>query len=447
MINILCLVLLNTVYFTCNTFPKHIVEISSPLSALAVVFNLIFYMISALFLIVAVNKNKNFFSGDVFPQGEKFLRKIQFKKILLICAVQVLFDIIVFVLSMPLNDAALYIYDVATVLSWIVIYSICATKEQNILRRNKGFIVAIVLVAVTALSFYGNYEILKELSLAMDRYQFGSAQLQGTIDNLDFMFSVKSFVLDTVVGLTLIVSHSLFNRTDKVKEELRASKQIIRSLTLIVLALLAIGAKTLIFPYSCIKGIDTRSSKTKSFSPSDSFAADTETTVITRVGDGFQAQKVFQKTNNKIFYNGIFVLEYVSNDAVSANSYSTNGNEIIIEGPFEKMTAGDVEFSLYKNEVICFLQNGKPTAVYFGNASDNYYAELEDIYKYLAENNNWNFFEMGAEYLLKCDAGFIRPYLERFSSGEFNDEEIRSLGEMCINASYIQEVARELSGR
>lgn len=438
--NVLSLLLLNILFFICNIFPKHILEINSPQSVLSVIFNLLFYLIFAWLLIVSINKNKNFFSTDIFTPFEKFSRKIELKKILLVCATQICIDIISLLLNTALNENILYAKDCFAIISWVAFYNICATKENNIFRNKKSIAAVIVFAVLLVLTTYANYHILEEYSFIAEKYYIDSSRAKEAINNLDFLFAVKNFLLDSFSGITLLVLHRVFNKINS-EEQYKAVKQIIRSFCLICIALIMIGIKYLICPYFCINSIDTRISDAQNYSSKNILSATTKTTTVERIDSTLSGKIFFQKTKNKIFYKGNLIFEYSSNDAIDAHSFEKNGNQITINDCFEKMVYNDVEFYLYKNEVIVFFNNDVPTAVYNGNIRDNN-ESLTAIYRSLIENNNWDFFEQGAEYLLNYDENFIKPYLERFSSGKFSEEEIVSLKELYINAEYIQNVSK-----
>ena len=133
MVNVLTLLLLNIVFFVCNIYPKHIIEINNPVS---IAFNLIYYILFALFLIISINKNKNIFSEYIFFSLEKNRWKPILIRILLICGIKISFDIIILFLPLVLNENTVYLSDIFTVLLWIAFYGICASKEENVFRKS-----------------------------------------------------------------------------------------------------------------------------------------------------------------------------------------------------------------------------------------------------------------------------------------------------------------------
>lgn len=427
----------------CNYYPKHIVEISSPLSIFCIIFNVLFYLLFALFLIVSITKNQNLFSKNKFSLFEKFSQKYELKKIFLVCTIQIVFDLILLSLNMAFDENILYVSDLVTIAVWVLMYSVCTQKENSVLFKKPSRWIIASFVVFMIITSYGNYKILEEYSLHISKYNALAVSSEGTISNLNFLFEIKNFLLDTVVGLVLVISHNLCNKVDEVQEKKKRTTYTIRIVVMIVLSLVLISLKSLILPCSCVKEINCRESNTQN-GITEQFYASTKTITISRVDYNFKKKNSFQKTNNKIFYNGTLLYEYASNDSIQANSYKKDGNQIIIEDCFEKNDNFDIELYLYKNEVICFLDNELPLVIHKDDVPKEYNKNLVNIYKELVLNGKWEFFEQAAKYLLEYDEDFINPYLIRVSNGTFDDYEIETLKQSKISSEYIQKTASEL---
>ncbi len=426
--NILTLILLNIAFFICNIYPKHILELNSPRSIFAVLINLLYYAVFALFLLQAFRKGKDLFGENLFSPFKKGNRKTELTRILLILAVQIVLDFIILCLKPVLNEYVFYAIDLLTVAAWVIFYFICATKETNIFRRRRAYLPVLILVLFFAGAAYGNYRLWAEFFSVTDQYYALSTEVLQTAQNTDFLFELKNFFLDTVCGSFLLGAHYILNRSERGK---RASigVQLIRGLVLILGVWLAVATKYWVFPYSNIYTTEGNTSEHRNYEASDNpFDAITATYTYTRIGEGV-AKPVYKSTNSKIYYQGSVLLEY------GAINHNCN---------FETKTAGDVTFFLYGKEAICFILDKKPILIHAKEKPGPESDAMTAIYKGLVEENNWTFFEQGAKYLLEHDREFIEPYLERFSSGEFKEEELETLEEMFIKGSYIQYVSREL---
>ena len=439
MINILCLFLLNTMYFVCNLYPKHIVEVNSPFS---VVINLLFYILLSVLLVISISKNKNVFSKHIFSPLEKFSQKVEIKKIVLIIAIKIAFDIILLLLNSILKSNVLYAYDFATVLIWVILYNVCAGKENNLFLKKKGSFVIAALLGLLSLSTIGNYEIIKEYSDMLLKYYSGHARLENVINNYDFLFGVKNFFLDTLTGAILILSHCVFNKTGE-KEQKIVVKLIIRSSFLIFIAIVLMGIKYLVLPVNCLLNVNIRGSDSNENSQSSGFDANTKITRINRIANSSIEKTVYLKTENQILYNGAVVSEYDSADDLAAYSFEINGNQMAMNGRFQKLDI-ESECYLYKDEAICFVEDGVPVVVCSGNEKIKKYDTLTTAYKYIIENEYWEFFDSASIYLLEYDSDFINPYLNRYSKGEFSADELNSLDEAQIKTDYIKQISNKI---
>ena len=62
----------------------------------------------------------------------------------------------------------------------------------------------------------------------------------------------------------------------------------------------------------------------------------------------------------------------------------------------------------------------------------------------LLSDGNVFIFEYGYEYLSKYDADFIVPYVERYSNGEFTENEAKWLENSHYDPEYIIDLAKEI---
>ena len=299
MINGLILLLLNFSYFICNFYPKHLLEFNGVLSIVGVVLNLVFYFIFALFLIIVFNKNKNPFSENIFSPLETFWQKIKIKKIALIIAAKIVFDILKISLSSVLGKNVLYFIDFSTIALWIIFYNICVTKESNIFLK-KPLLTGIALLTVFALSTVTNLSIIGEHNILLEKYNLFSEYLTVETNNLDFIFQIKNFALDTLLGLIFIVAHSLLNKGTEKKHRSSWTVLITRIMILALSAFAIAFIKLLVFPYSSISGFGISTTENTSMVKTDSFSSNTKISYVSRVGADRTDQIVFSRTRDEI---------------------------------------------------------------------------------------------------------------------------------------------------
>ena len=313
MINGLTLVLLNFSYFICNFYPKHLLEFNGVLSIVGVLLNLVFYFIFALFLIVVFNKNKNPFSENIFSPLETFWQKIKINKIALVIASKLVFDILKLSLSGVLGKNALHFIDFSTIALWIIFYNICVTKESNVFLK-KPLLTGIALLTVFALSTVTNLSIIGEHNILSEKYNLFSEYLNVETNNLDFIFQIKNFALDTLLGLIFIVAHSLLNKETEKKHRSSRTVLITRIMILALSAFAIVFIKLLVFPYSTISGFGISTTENTSMVKTDSFSSNTKISYVSRVGADRTDQIVFSRTRDEIYYNGDLILTFMSND-------------------------------------------------------------------------------------------------------------------------------------
>lgn len=441
MINLIIMALLNVMFLLCNSYPKHVIELDSPFSVVNIIFNLLFYALLSIFLIVSFGKNKTIFSESIFYPPEKF-KKAELRKIILIVITQLLLDVVTLILSLFLKEKAILVCTFSGILFWLAAYNICAPKEKNIFFSRKGIVPAVILAAVTAVSLGFDINALKNFSMILEKYDTTKILFGGLTKNIDFKTQIAYFISDTAAGLTLLISHMIYNKADAVKE--KAVKNLICVFLSVLAAALCVGIKSFVYPPKCIRGYDIKSSEQKEYAAKDAFKADTKTIKINRVGTHFETEVVYQNTNNRLYYNGRLILEYDSPDDIPARTYEKNGNKITVIDCFEEKQANGVNFFVYKENVLCFLSEEKAVAVENGKMFPERSEELIAIYKSLIETDNWEFFCDGAGYLAKYDREFIMPYIERFANDEFDASELQSLRAALINEKYIVDVSKKL---
>lgn len=359
--NYLILILFNISFFVCNLYPKHIFEIGSALSVVSIVLNIVFYIAFFLFLSVAFKRNKTPFSPL-----ETFSENLCIKPILILIATQILFDISYIVLSQAIKQYSIYFADIFTFTQWIFIYFVFTRKQKNIFNNKKFFIIsAVVLITLLIASMYGNILINKSFEECSNKYAYDTALLLTATKNLDFVFQLKNLIFDNLIGIVLLFSHSLLLKENSETEDKKIVKTLIRFFTCIFVAILLVFLKASIMPYNSLTGFNIKGDDTTVYEDKNDFYANTEILTIKRGKD-----MVFQTTKNKIYYNKELVIEFTTVDGMSATSTEINGNQMTIIDCFEDKTINGIEFKIYKNTAICYVEDGKPTVVLCEKVSD-----------------------------------------------------------------------------
>ncbi len=357
--NYLALILFNIVFFICNLYPKHIFEIGSALSVISIALNIVFYIAFFWFLSVVFKRNKTLFSSNTFSPLETFSEKLCIKPILILFATQIFFDIAYIVLSQTIKQNCIYFADIFTLAQWIIIYCVYTKKQKNIFSSKKSFvIIAIVLFVLLSISMYGNILINNFFIEYSNKYDPFSYLLLTATKNLDFVFQLKNLFFDTLIGILLLLSHSLLLKEKSETEDKKIAKTIIRFSVCVFVAMLLVFLKTLIMPNNSLTGYNVKGDNTSVYEDRNDFYANTEILTIKRGKD-----MVFQTTKNKIYYNKTLVKEFITVDGMNATSTEINGNQMTIIDCFEDKTINGVDIKVYKNMAVCYVKEGNPMVV------------------------------------------------------------------------------------
>lgn len=149
----------------------------------------------------------------------------------------------------------------------------------------------------------------------------------------------------------------------------------------------------------------------------------------------------YEKTNVDITHLDNIIFSFVLNN-FSENEI-TNDNDCILQRGLENsvMISG-TEVIFYSNQYIVFVEDTIPQVIPFDeicstNENDILTAFLEKMIDY----GYWDFFEYGCDYLLKYDPNFITPYINRYATGEFTENEKNTNAD--IRAEYMINFSKE----
>lgn len=451
--NILTLFLLNITFFLCNTFPKHIIEINTLLSIISIIVNLLFYIIYFLSLIIFFKKDKTWLSDGLFERSVTFVEKFEVKKLCVLLLVQVLFDIIKMLISMFVHEWIYFIYDTLTFANWITIYIIVSNKKTGILGNKKiSAVTSIFLIIIFFLNIYINMGHINQYWELANKYQITSEYFIQSLKNIDFVQSLKNLTFDTLIGSLLIIFHNIclkkLHSRSKKKRRFQKRRLFVmvcsRITILLMIAFMIIGGKYLIFPSSCLKSVGN--SKVDYSVSQKSFYAESNVISLARM-EGYSNEKnVFLRTQTNIYYGNNKLCSLKTNNFEDSFDLKIDGNMAKVDDGFEKFELENNKVLVYKNQAICFIEQGIPYVVRFDElAKTTSFNTITEICKYLISKGNINAFEYSCEYLLKNDPEYIKPYIDRYSKAFFSTEELNSINELGYRKEYIVNIAKQFN--
>lgn len=443
-LNCITLLVFNVIFLLCNVYPKHILEFKNVSSIFATILNLVFYFFYFFFLNVAFN-NTHFLSKDFECDFVLFAKKIYLPKTLKLSVIQVIIDITKLLICFIAKSYSLFVIDTMTVIGWLAIYFVVVKKEHNVfIKRKAGILISIILLFIIMLII--DFILLQEDFKLISKYQYDSIVLQNSTKNLDFIFAIKNFVFDTLIGIFIIIFHYFYNKTqncDKGYPNGSISKFLVKVFLLLVILIITCVFKTICFPYSNIKDFSVNNDSEHSYVDDGKFYANTKIFSINRVGTNKEPKTDFTTTKDTILYNGNVIKEFYSNDSKEAHTFEINGNQSIISSIFDERVVLETEVQIYKNQILCFVQDNTPNAIHFSeinNCSEN--AIITEVCKELISEGDVCIFEYCCLYLCKYDSEFITSYIDRYIHCDFTDDEMKSINDYKLKKEYIVDIAK-----
>ena len=430
--NSVAFVLYNIVFWMINYYPRHIIDYSSNAFTSSII-NLILFSVHIFMMFT-------FFGGNTTVFGDKLCEKgIEKRSIVLKCIlllfVQLSFELLRNFLDTSSNMGVSAISNLMILVVWIVSYFIITGDCKFKLPSSTIIAVFIAIIVITsALCVFVDGILLTDVQKYCAKYRENSNQLNIIRVNYDFLRSIVTLVFDSMIACALIFFHSFRIENSKVVKVTLLTKITVFTVRMEVMLLVAVvlmGVKVLIFPYSCFGGVDISQSVTTVHMKNDRFDKNTYETRVYRVAENrksvlcYNAEKITIHQNNK--------------PLVSFISFSTNVED------FVKYEVADTTVYVYGNSAICYIENDTPYTILFRDINkcpDNII--VTEICKKLIDDGNIVAFEYSAEYLKQHTPDFISAYIIRYSNGEFNSIESEMLDELEYRQDYISNIAKTL---
>ena len=132
-----------------------------------------------------------------------------------------------------------------------------------------------------------------------------------------------------------------------------------------------------------------------------------------------------------------------NNGAEPSLVFSDKGREA---GTYIQFTIEDSNVYLFGHYAICYYENGIPYILRMDslNQSGEHLVVIE-LLRHLLEEGNLFVFEYAGNYLVKYDPTFIASYIQRYSRGQFTENELRWMEESFYNPGYIIDLAKDLA--
>lgn len=434
---------LNIVQFI-TTYYLH--RVSGEYKLSDIIFDAIFTVLYAAFFIIVFSEDRS-----LLPDGALKLRGKKDKKTLIIkfFGLILLRCVLDIVLVYIVHISAWWKYigtDVFVIIYFCIVYFIAASKENAIWKNKKCYIGCLVLIVV-ALGAVGCYDafLIDQYNAVSFKYTESSPYLARTFKNLDFLHSIKLFVLETVLIVILTVFHTVCSKDNNASDsENKQSgfRTFIRCDIIAFLMLILFVAKMVVAPSGVIV-IDKTQSSHSNYEEQGPFDITVNAKSVLYGMVEFTEDKSYYYIADVLLQkNNVgerFALTGKEPDTVFTDEGSDLTDCILFSIDGQKVYLYDGYYA------VCYYENGSPRIIrtdHINQCESN--AVITKLFKHLIKQGNLFAFEYAGEYLAKYEPDFIQPYIERYSNGVFNKVEKQWLGEACYREDYIIDMARGL---
>lgn len=359
-----------------------------------------------------------------------------------------------------LADWSYFAVDWLIVLYWILVYIVAVRKDLAIWRKPKCLIAfGVAMIVILGVSFAYDMGLTQQYELLTDKYTEASPYLARASANLDYLNSVNAFAVDTVIVFALILIHSIGTIE---RQKLASDSEYAKSIRTIkrdqsvfrtfircdfIIAVVCIWAvlHMALAPESVLSlRINHPTDSLTNYEATGEFnERNIENSVYMGLGTLTE--------ENACYYTQELILQ---KGDLSPEEFVLNGSEpdfILTDtgkqySQYVKYTIDGNQVYVYGYYAIGYYENGAPKLVRMEELNDTASSPiLTALCKDLLADGNLFIFEYGYEYLLRNDADFIKPYIDRYASGAFTEAELEWLNGACCRSAYMMDVAKAVA--
>ena len=347
--------------------------------------------------------------------SEHYAFTSEYFKDILICSGKILIMRLILDVIMLLTPPLLYVDAVHFVLDllftamlFLIIYKRLAIGKK--IKINKKVILStIILIAVSAtyavLSIYKTKQGMDLINYLNEKYIYIS--MPDVTKNLSFELSLYRLLFNIIsVILIYIIFLNAFENKAK-SDTIRKTLVIVRCFSLVIVLVFLYVAKLLISPHNTISRINVNTSDSHHYQKPNVFDTDYRITNIYRQQSyNHEGESVYFKTKIKVTY---------------ANKVVDTYKRIIPQDAYRVSNHGDGIYSV-NTEAILYLENNKPVVILTKDINKHKEDEkLTEALEKLIALNYFDFLECSYEYMIMYDEDYIKPFLEEYSSGIYDE--------------------------
>lgn len=439
------------IYFLWQPYPKSIIKFIGSKWVIQDLITNLFYF--ALFLPALV------FMTEVIvrPGARKVLFSKPFtRKLILLFVVQIVVDCAQFAGAQLLPQFSVFVNNVCSVLCWCLFAVVLMPRDEANEKSRFSFRRVWIALGAAALVILICSVLLDVIALSAKqslyaRYSSGSQILTDRIRNNEFRSELRNVLVDFSSGIVFLIGINKcgeLSKDDYYDEKLPRNTSVIvfRMIVLINTLTVLCFIKPVICPNGTVPigGIGFVGERSETYREVEGIFDMTKTEelgVVRLNGNGKQAE-VFVIFKNSVWYNGIKRFNFTT-DGDYASWASQDPKDEFYHNGWQKFIIGSENVAVFDGREIIWTESGEVYHISLKKLSS--YKENSILLELCRERitfGDWRFFEYGCEYLLKYDADFIMPYMERYAQGEFAPFELEYSKD--YNPEYIQTFAANI---
>ncbi len=437
-LNIVGILLFYFVFWCGNTAcTAHILEFESLLSVGKVLFNLVYYILFFWFLTVCFTENNFIFykTADASPFAT-FFERFHVQKILLLFAVQIVFDLLrIFFIEFAQEYSFIW-QDIFVAIRWGLFYIILQYRaEESFLKKRKLIlIVAAVVLLMLGVSVCVNLKELAELHFWEKRFDPESQNYLRLFENFQFERASGNLVLEACIGVIFCVFHMASIDESKnypIKKMDFFFKIPMRSYFLIVIGVLMTGIRYFIFPYDVFATWNGPNSYWQTFAKEKEFFIEPSDCILKK-RVGYDKKEIYYQVDDyKVYY-----ANFEEKDLVKQFKPYYDGESV-------KYTIKNLLVEIRANRVICYEEKDEGRVILFEEIAKQPKNDLLiQVCERMIEDGNVVAFDFAHEYLSRYASAFMEPYNERYARGEFADKEKAFIEESSYSKEYLMGIAK-----
>jgi len=417
-LNVYTLIILNLLFWICGNTPRKIINFDDISSVASYIVHFLYFALFAFFIVIAFAKDKTVFSEKTFDKNLPIAKRWEFGKWISLLLLQIGLDCAVGLLS-SMNVQWKYIgIDMFIPLYWVILYFICVGKRHFKKDNAKIFIFELLFIlCFTIGSLLITGSVIDEYVGLIPKYEIDSPVLSAVKSNAEFLHGIKTALVDTVIGISLLVMNRVF-ATDENKTE-RCNFTVFSTRMLVIGAVLFICIfPKAIYPDGLLSSFRMHTSDHTSYQHFDECNETSDSLFIYRLSSEQEKIFAYQKDKITLSIDGKTSLDFTMPYVGQLYPYHVKDNTLDENFFLYPILSDEMEVYIYNSQIICFYENEMPRMI---KVDDIKHCDenkiLTQVCKKLLSEGNIYIFEYAAEYLERCEPNFIADYIKRYANG------------------------------